>query len=85
MGCPWARRLESDTLDEQLKKRLIGAAVLASLAVIFVPMLLESPPEERPLGEIPPPPPARPFDSKLLREPVPPPAKARRRWSMGGR
>ncbi len=75
MGRRWARRRESDTLDEQLKKRLIGAAVLAALAVIFVPMLLESPREQRPLGEIPPPPPPRPFDSKLLREPVPPPAK----------
>lgn len=75
MGRPRARRLESDTLDEQLKKRLIGAAVLAALAVIFVPMLLESPPAQRPLGEIPPPPPAKPFDSKLLSEPVPPPAK----------
>lgn len=68
-------RLESDTLDEQLKKRLIGAAVLAALAIIFVPMLIESPPQQRPLGEIPPPPPARPFESELLREPVPPPAK----------
>jgi len=28
-------------MTEDLKKRLIGAAVLASLAVIFVPMLLE--------------------------------------------
>ncbi|MGD2120057.1 MAG: SPOR domain-containing protein [Chromatiales bacterium] len=28
-------------MDEQLKKRLIGAAVLVSLAVIFIPMLLE--------------------------------------------
>lgn len=28
-------------MDEALKKRLIGAAVLVSLAVIFVPMLLE--------------------------------------------
>lgn len=28
-------------MDEQLKRRLIGAAALASLAVIFLPMLLE--------------------------------------------
>lgn len=28
-------------MNEQLKKRLIGATVLASLAVIFIPMLLE--------------------------------------------
>ena len=31
-------------MDEQLKKRLIGATVLVSLAVIFIPMLLESEP-----------------------------------------
>lgn len=29
------------TLNEQLKKRLVGAVVLVALAVIFVPMLLE--------------------------------------------
>ncbi|MBU0498906.1 MAG: SPOR domain-containing protein [Gammaproteobacteria bacterium] len=29
-------------MDEQLKKRLVGAAVLASLMVIFLPMLLET-------------------------------------------
>lgn len=62
-------------MDEQLKKRLIGAGVLAALAVIFVPMLLESRPEQQPPGEIPPPPPRKPFDSRLLREPVPPPAR----------
>jgi len=31
-------------VDEQLKKRLIGATVLVSLAVIFIPMLLEREP-----------------------------------------
>jgi len=30
-------------LDEQLKKRLVGGAVLVSLVVIFVPMLLDEP------------------------------------------
>ena len=35
-------------MDEGLKKRLIGAAVLASLAVIFVPMLFEEPPARPP-------------------------------------
>lgn len=33
-------------MDEQLKKRLIGAVVLVSLAVIFLPMLLENEPVE---------------------------------------
>ena len=28
-------------VDEQFKRRLVGAAVLASLAVIFIPMLFE--------------------------------------------
>ena len=31
-------------MDDRLKRRLIGAAVLASLAVIFVPMLVEEEP-----------------------------------------
>ena len=35
-------------MEEGLKKRLIGAAVLASLAVIFVPMLFEEPPSRPP-------------------------------------
>lgn len=37
-GVRVVRRL---TLNEQLKKRLVGAIVLVALAVIFVPMLLE--------------------------------------------
>ena len=32
------------TVDEGLKKRLIGATVLVSLVVIFVPMLLQNEP-----------------------------------------
>ncbi len=36
-------------MTEQLKKRLIGAAVLVSLAVIFIPILIE---EERPRQSI---------------------------------
>ncbi len=32
-------------MDEQLKQRLVGAAVLVLLAVIFVPMILDRPPE----------------------------------------
>ena len=59
-------------MDEGLKKRLIGAAVLASLAVIFVPMLFEEPPSQPPpLPPLPSKPPARDFASQMLREEVP--------------
>ena len=33
-------------MDQALKQRLIGAAVLVALAVIFIPMLLEAPEPE---------------------------------------
>jgi DedD protein len=59
-------------MDEGLKKRLIGAAVLAALAVIFVPMLFEEPPPAEPeLVPLPPRPPAQDFASEMLREEVP--------------
>jgi len=59
-------------MDEGLKKRLIGAAVLASLAVIFVPMLFEEPPARAPdLPPLPEAPPQRDFASEMLREEVP--------------
>lgn len=59
-------------MDERLKKRLIGAAVLASLAVIFVPMLFEEPPPEPPsLPPLPAKPPERDFASEMLREEIP--------------
>jgi len=59
-------------MDEGLKKRLIGAAVLASLAVIFVPMLFEEPPSQPPpLPPLPPRPPVVDFASEMLREEVP--------------
>lgn len=35
-------------MDEQLKQRLVGAAVLVLLAVIFIPMILDQPPEPAP-------------------------------------
>lgn len=58
-------------MEEGLKKRLIGAAVLASLAVIFVPMLFEEPPPVPPsMAPIPERPPARDFASEMLREEV---------------
>lgn len=59
-------------MDEGLKKRLIGAAVLASLAVIFVPMLFEEPPPAPPsLPPLPAKPPERDFASEMLREEIP--------------
>jgi DedD protein len=59
-------------MEEGLKKRLIGAAVLASLAVIFVPMLFEEPPSQPPpLPPLPAQPPVRDFASEMLREEVP--------------
>jgi DedD protein len=58
-------------LDEGLKKRLVGAAVLASLAVIFVPMLVEEPGDHQPaIDKIPAPPQQPAFSSNLLREEV---------------
>lgn len=63
-------------MEEGLKKRLLGAAVLASLAVIFVPMLVEEPVDKAELVRTPPPPKAKPFNSQLLREEVPPPVAA---------
>jgi DedD protein len=59
-------------MDEGLKRRLIGAAVLASLAVIFVPMLFEDPPSRPPpLPPLPMQPPAQDFASDMLRDEVP--------------
>lgn len=59
-------------MEEGLKKRLIGAAVLASLAVIFVPMLFEEPPSEPPaLPPLPSKPPANDFASDMLRDEIP--------------
>lgn len=59
-------------MDEGLKRRLIGAVVLASLAVIFVPMLFEEPPSQPPpLPPLPSKPPEVDFASPMLREEVP--------------
>jgi len=57
-------------VDEGLKRRLVGATVLVSLVVIFVPMLLEHEPEREPGIEqitIPPQPPVA-FPSRVLPE-----------------
>jgi len=53
-------------MNQPLKKRLIGATILISLAVIFVPMLIgEQPQQQRTLSlEIPKP--SKDFDSKIL-------------------
>lgn len=55
-------------MDEHLKKRLIGALVLISLAVIFLPMLLEHEPIQLERAYMPPipPEPARSFNQELL-------------------
>jgi DedD protein len=55
-------------LDEGLKKRLIGATVLVSLVVIFIPMLLDNSGEREPGIEIIniPPRPDRPFTQGIL-------------------
>lgn len=59
-------------MEEGLEKRLIGAAVLASLAVIFVPMLFEEPPSKPPaLPKLPDAPQMRDFASEKLREEIP--------------
>ena len=59
-------------MDESLKRRLVGATVLVSLIVIFVPMLFEEPPSRPPpLPPLPQRPPAVDFASEMLREEVP--------------
>jgi len=58
-------------VDEGLKKRLVGATVLASLVVIFVPMLIDDPaepPDE--FQAIPPAPPKKDFASSMLSQEV---------------
>lgn len=60
-------------MDEPLKRRLIGATVLVSLAIIFLPMLLSHKPVARHQGKMPPIPqePKREFDPGLLQEATP--------------
>ncbi len=60
-------------MDEQLKRRLIGASVLIALAIIFLPMLLSHKPVVRHPGEMAsiPAEPVRNFDPSLLRD-IPP-------------
>lgn len=62
-------------MDDRVKKRLVGAAILVSLFVIFTPMLLDPNRIERPgEGVSPiPKPPTQPFPGRLLRLDAPPP------------
>jgi DedD protein len=55
-------------VEESLKRRLIGATVLVSLVVIFVPMLLEQEPVVSPTIDETniPPPPEKEFSSRVL-------------------
>ncbi len=57
-------------MDEQLKRRLIGATVLTSLAIIFLPMLLTHKPVTQNPGGMQPIPqePPRKFDASLLED-----------------
>lgn len=62
-------------MDDGLKKRLIGATVLVSLVVIFVPMLLEHEPvleQEIEQSNIPPPPVGE-FNSRIIPQRSEPP------------
>lgn len=64
-------------MDTALKQRLIGAAVLVALAVIFLPMLLEGPAPDGGASHVPldmPAPADRPFETREL--PLLPPAPA---------
>jgi DedD protein len=59
-------------MDPALRQRLIGAAVLILLAVIFVPMLLDGPPPEIDTREVSLEIPAQPVETRRLPvEPVP--------------
>lgn len=55
-------------MDERLKQRLVGAAVLVSLGAIFIPMLLNIPnaPDETVLGTNIPPKPEAEFSARLV-------------------
>ncbi len=68
-------------MDERLKRRVVGAAVLVVAAVVFVPMLLEQgkeapqPPVSLPptsLQPLPPPPAAPPEDTHVRVVPLDP-------------
>ncbi|GHE28233.1 SPOR domain-containing protein [Vulcaniibacterium thermophilum] len=66
-------------MEPALKQRLIGAAVLVALAVIFLPMLIKGPAPESGVADVPLEPPAAPKDGAMetrelpLLEPAPAP------------
>ncbi len=67
-------------MEPALKQRLVGAAVLVALAVIFLPMLIKGPAPESGVGDVPldvPPAPVGEFETRelpLLPKPAPTPA-----------
>lgn len=65
----------SEPMDPSLKQRLLGAAVLVALAIIFVPMLLTGPGPERPESvDLPIPPAPEPaFEQRSLAVQLPQP------------
>lgn len=66
-------------MDSALKQRLIGAAVLIALAVIFLPMLVDGPEPQRGTSTVPldiPVPPERNFETRELPLALPTPATA---------
>ncbi len=67
-SCTWVQ-----TVDEQLKRRLIGATVLVALAIIFLPMLLSHKPVARHSGKMAdiPAEPVRNFNPSLLQDTPP--------------
>ena len=68
---------QKDPSDFDPKHRIIGAVIIVSLAVIFVPMILDrrSPPETSTVGDIPAP--TTEPENKVVVTPVPPPVSAK--------
>jgi len=59
-------------MDQRVKERVVGAAVLMTAAVIFVPMILSGPPPQRT---------AAPSEPAAAPAPAPPPRAAREEFS----
>ena len=57
---------ESLKMNQPLKKRLIGATILISLAVIFIPMLIGEAPQQQRSVSLEIPKPSEDFESKIL-------------------
>ena len=67
--------IREETMDQMLKQRLLGAIVIISLAVIFIPMILEGPDDElSPRTQNMPPPPTIDYETDVdLPVPAEPP------------